>query len=211
MHSLQWQNGCLSYVMSFELKNEVSLNQHKTRAALACTPPSSTTSIWTGLFWSTWAARTGHTSALCGWKDTSPLLCPWTGTLTHYRHVRTLAIICSWCSLQHLQPSRCSNCASGNDFSVFHFGASTRNYVIRERPQTGARPVMEEIEKTSMTAEGDKGAALLGKFAKKFLSKWRGMSCCEQSQVIWWLRILWLDIIIGFWNFHLPNRAEGAL
>ena len=58
-----------------------------------------------------------------------------------------------------------------NDFSVFHFGASTRNYVIRERPQTGARPVMEEIEKTSMTAEGDKGAALLGMFTIKFLSK----------------------------------------
>lgn len=48
--------------------------------------------------------------------------------------------------------------------SVFHFGASTRNYVIRERPQAGPRPVMEEIEKTSMTAEGgaEKGAALLG-------------------------------------------------
>ena len=56
-----------------------------------------------------------------------------------------------------------------HDFSVFHFGASTRNYVIRERPQTGARPVMEEIEKTSMTAEGDKGAALLGKCLIKMM------------------------------------------
>lgn len=46
--------------------------------------------------------------------------------------------------------------------SLFHFGASTRNYVIRERPQTGPRPVMEEIEKTSTTAGGEKGATLLG-------------------------------------------------
>ena len=46
---------------------------------------------------------------------------------------------------------------------MFHFGASTRNYVIRERPQAGPRPVMEEIEKTSMTVDGaEKGAALLG-------------------------------------------------
>ena len=29
VHSLQWQNGCFSYEMFFELKNEVSLNQPK--------------------------------------------------------------------------------------------------------------------------------------------------------------------------------------
>lgn len=33
--------------------------------------------------------------------------------------------------------------------STFHFGASTRYYIIRERPQTGARPIMEELEKLS--------------------------------------------------------------
>lgn len=38
--------------------------------------------------------------------------------------------------------------------SVFHFGASTRNYIIRERPQTGARPIIEELEKSSEEAEG---------------------------------------------------------
>uniref|UniRef100_A0A1B6KDP3 Nuclear inhibitor of protein phosphatase 1 n=1 Tax=Graphocephala atropunctata TaxID=36148 RepID=A0A1B6KDP3_9HEMI len=38
--------------------------------------------------------------------------------------------------------------------SIFHFGASTRNYIIRERPQTGARPIIEELEKTSEDAEG---------------------------------------------------------
>lgn len=38
--------------------------------------------------------------------------------------------------------------------SVFHFGASTRNYIIRERPQTGSRPIIEELEKSSEDAEG---------------------------------------------------------
>jgi hypothetical protein len=38
--------------------------------------------------------------------------------------------------------------------SVFHFGASTRNYILRERPQTGARPIIEELEKSSEDAEG---------------------------------------------------------
>jgi len=38
--------------------------------------------------------------------------------------------------------------------STFHFGASTRYYIIRERPQTGARPIIEELEKTSEEAEG---------------------------------------------------------
>lgn len=38
--------------------------------------------------------------------------------------------------------------------SVFHFGASTRNYIIRERPQTGHRPIIEELEKTSEESEG---------------------------------------------------------
>ena len=31
--------------------------------------------------------------------------------------------------------------------SNFHFGASTRQYIIRERPQAGPRPIMEELEK----------------------------------------------------------------
>ncbi|XP_039285240.1 nuclear inhibitor of protein phosphatase 1 [Nilaparvata lugens] len=39
--------------------------------------------------------------------------------------------------------------------SVFSFGASTRSYIIRERPQTAARPIIEEIEKNSKdTSEG---------------------------------------------------------
>ncbi|KAK0180893.1 hypothetical protein PV327_003227 [Microctonus hyperodae] len=33
--------------------------------------------------------------------------------------------------------------------STFHFGASTRYYIIRERPQTGSRTIMEELEKSS--------------------------------------------------------------
>ncbi|XP_066999381.1 nuclear inhibitor of protein phosphatase 1 [Anabrus simplex] len=38
--------------------------------------------------------------------------------------------------------------------STFHFGASTRYYIIRERPQTGSRPIIEELEKSSEEAEG---------------------------------------------------------
>ncbi|KAB7498272.1 Nuclear inhibitor of protein phosphatase 1 [Armadillidium nasatum] len=42
--------------------------------------------------------------------------------------------------------------------SSFHFGASTRIYTIRERPQTAPKPVMEELER--MTEDSDGG--LLG-------------------------------------------------
>ncbi|CAL8115798.1 unnamed protein product [Orchesella dallaii] len=43
--------------------------------------------------------------------------------------------------------------------SSFHFGASTRIYIIRERPPTVVpRPIMEELEKTAADSEG----ALLG-------------------------------------------------
>lgn len=38
--------------------------------------------------------------------------------------------------------------------STFHFGASTRNYIIRERPQAGIRPIIDEIEKAGEEAEG---------------------------------------------------------
>lgn len=38
--------------------------------------------------------------------------------------------------------------------STFHFGASTRNYVIRERPQAGSRPIIDELEKTGEEMEG---------------------------------------------------------
>ncbi|CAG7834644.1 unnamed protein product [Allacma fusca] len=43
--------------------------------------------------------------------------------------------------------------------SMFHFGASTRQYVMRARPPTVVpRPIMEELEKSSLDSEG----ALLG-------------------------------------------------
>lgn len=38
--------------------------------------------------------------------------------------------------------------------STFHFGASTRNYTIRERPQTGIRPIIDEIEKAGDESDG---------------------------------------------------------
>jgi len=40
--------------------------------------------------------------------------------------------------------------------STFHFGASTRRYIIRERPQAGPRPIMDELEK-SASSETDGG------------------------------------------------------
>uniref|UniRef100_A0A2P2HX52 Nuclear inhibitor of protein phosphatase 1 n=1 Tax=Hirondellea gigas TaxID=1518452 RepID=A0A2P2HX52_9CRUS len=42
--------------------------------------------------------------------------------------------------------------------STFHFGASTRMYTLRERPQTAPKPVMEELER--MTTEDGDGALL---------------------------------------------------
>jgi nuclear inhibitor of protein phosphatase 1 len=33
--------------------------------------------------------------------------------------------------------------------STFHFGASTRRYILRERPQTAQKPIMEELERSS--------------------------------------------------------------
>ena len=38
--------------------------------------------------------------------------------------------------------------------SVFRFGESTRKYVLRERPRTGHRPIMDELEKTGSEADG---------------------------------------------------------
>ncbi|XP_058808852.1 nuclear inhibitor of protein phosphatase 1 [Phymastichus coffea] len=43
--------------------------------------------------------------------------------------------------------------------STFHFGASTRYYIIRERPQTGTRTIIDELEKTS---EDQDASGLLG-------------------------------------------------
>lgn len=38
--------------------------------------------------------------------------------------------------------------------SNFHFGASTRTYIIRERPQAGIRPIIDELEKAGEEGEG---------------------------------------------------------
>lgn len=43
--------------------------------------------------------------------------------------------------------------------STFHFGASTRYYIIRERPQTGTRTIIDELEKNS---EDQDAGGLLG-------------------------------------------------
>lgn len=42
--------------------------------------------------------------------------------------------------------------------SVFHFGASTRHYVLRERPQNATRSILEELEEEAKAeAEGAHG------------------------------------------------------
>ncbi|XP_066969066.1 nuclear inhibitor of protein phosphatase 1 isoform X1 [Macrobrachium rosenbergii] len=38
--------------------------------------------------------------------------------------------------------------------STFHFGASTRMYTLRERPQTAPKPVMDELERISEDSDG---------------------------------------------------------
>lgn len=43
--------------------------------------------------------------------------------------------------------------------STFHFGASTRYYIIRERPQTGSRTIIDELEKSS---DDNEAGGLLG-------------------------------------------------
>ena len=43
--------------------------------------------------------------------------------------------------------------------SIFHFGASTRYYIIRERPHTGTKIIIDELEKTS---EDQDSGGLLG-------------------------------------------------
>ena len=43
--------------------------------------------------------------------------------------------------------------------SSFRFGASTRKYIIRERPQAGPRPIMEELERS---AASDSDGRLMG-------------------------------------------------
>lgn len=44
--------------------------------------------------------------------------------------------------------------------STFHFGASTRYYILRERPQTAPRPILEELEEEAKTEHGE--GSLLG-------------------------------------------------
>lgn len=43
--------------------------------------------------------------------------------------------------------------------STFHFGASTRYYIIRERPQTGTRAIIDELDKCN---EDQDSGGLLG-------------------------------------------------
>ena len=38
--------------------------------------------------------------------------------------------------------------------SVFKFGESTRKYILRERPKSLHRPIMEELEKAGSEADG---------------------------------------------------------
>lgn len=44
--------------------------------------------------------------------------------------------------------------------STFHFGASSRMYILRERPQTAPRPILEELEEEAKSEHQDGG--LLG-------------------------------------------------
>lgn len=37
--------------------------------------------------------------------------------------------------------------------STFHFGASTRYYILRERPQNAPRPILEELEEEAKSVQ----------------------------------------------------------
>lgn len=41
--------------------------------------------------------------------------------------------------------------------STFHFGASTRYYILRERPQNAPRPILEELEEEAKSGHQDGG------------------------------------------------------
>lgn len=41
--------------------------------------------------------------------------------------------------------------------STFHFGASTRYYILRERPQTAPRSILEELEEEAKSEHQDGG------------------------------------------------------
>ena len=41
--------------------------------------------------------------------------------------------------------------------STFHFGASTRYYILRERPQNAPRPILEELEEEAKSEHHDGG------------------------------------------------------
>ena len=41
--------------------------------------------------------------------------------------------------------------------STFHFGASSRMYNLRERPQTAPRPILEELEEEAKSEHQDGG------------------------------------------------------
>ena len=41
--------------------------------------------------------------------------------------------------------------------STFHFGASTRYYILRERPQNAPRPILEELEEEAKSVHQDGG------------------------------------------------------
>lgn len=38
--------------------------------------------------------------------------------------------------------------------SIFHFGASTRMYTLREKPKAAPRPIIEELEQSAEDSEG---------------------------------------------------------
>lgn len=44
--------------------------------------------------------------------------------------------------------------------STFHFGASSRQYIIRERPQNAMRPILEELEEEAKTESYQDGGLL---------------------------------------------------
>ena len=96
------------------------------------------------------------------------------------------------CSLQHLPPSRCSNCTSGNDFtiSVYFISGPRRGTTWSE---SGLRPAPDpswrRLRRRPWRPRETKGPRCW----VSVLSKWCGMFCWEHS-----VFILWWSTLVGY-------------
>ena len=64
--------------------------------------------------------------------------------------------------------------------STFHFGASTRYYILRERPQNAPRPILEELEEEAKSEHHDGGMLGLPESEMELDVSWLQLSNLEE-------------------------------